>query len=307
MSGMVRSRSPRPLSQIAALPISRLWAGGSGPTRTAIDGALQSAGLDPVAFQGNKEAVVRTALAGVDGQTAIDLIHDLIDLLREDGCFESPDVASAGAITRLQNAFTRIGCILNDEGTLTWQNLEEQDTTTGNATFVHTPRQEPPADTMVRRSSRRTVARMTSVPTIFLVHGHDTGLREKVENQLRRWINPVEVVILDQQASRGLTLVEKFEEHAETATFAIVLATPDDEGRARDAPQPNPRARQNVVFEMGYFFAKLGRGRVVVLNTGVEQPSDVAGIVYIDPTYSDWRQRLGRELNAAGIQGDWLK
>jgi predicted nucleotide-binding protein len=58
---------------------------------------------------------------------------------------------------------------------------------------------------------------------------------------------------------------------------------------------------------MGYFFAKLGRGRVVVLNTGVEQPSDVAGIVYIDPTYSDWRQRLGRELNAAGIHGDWLK
>jgi len=148
---------------------------------------------------------------------------------------------------------------------------------------------------------------MTSVPTIFLVHGHDTGLREKVENQLRRWISPVEVVILDQQASRGQTLVEKFEEHAGTATFAIVLATPDDEGKARDATQLKPRARQNVVFEMGYFFAMLGRGRVAVVNTGVEQPSDVAGIAYIDLNLSDWRQRLGRELNAAGIQGDWLK
>jgi predicted nucleotide-binding protein len=307
MADMGRSRSPQTLSQILAGPISRFWAGGKGPTRSAIESAIQSAGIDPSTFQGSKEAVVRAALAGAKGQTAIDLVHDLIELLREDGCFEDPDAATATSVQRLRDAFTRVGCALSDEGTVASEGGEEFSTTSGNARSAHTTPKGPPEDMTTRAPSLGTDAAMTSVPTIFLVHGHDTALREKVEIQLRRWIHPVDVVILDQQASRGRTLVEKFEEHAGTATFAIVLATPDDEGRALDAPTLNPRARQNVVFEMGYLFAKLERDRVVVLNAGIEPPSDVAGIVYINPKLSNWRQQLARELDAAGIQGDWLR
>jgi len=307
MSDMMRSRSPQTLGQILAGPMSRLWAGGNGPTRTAIDGALQSAGLDPAAYKGSKEAVVRTALVGAKGQTAIDLVHDLVDLLCADGCFENPDGATADAVLRLRDAFARVGYALSDEGTLTWEGAEERRATSGDPMSANAIPQEQPRDTMTRPPSPRTEAAMTSDPTIFLVHGHDIALRDKVEILLRRWIKPVDVVVLAEEANRGRTLVEKFEAHAKAADFAIVLATPDDEGRAVGAPTLNPRARQNVVFEMGYLFAKLGRNRVVVLNKGVEQPSDVSGMVYIDLNLSDWRQKLARELNAAGMHVDWMR
>ena len=68
----------------------------------------------------------------------------------------------------------------------------------------------------------------------------------------------------------------------------------------------NPRARQNVVFELGYFFGSLGRSRVAVLyESGVELPSDVNGVVYIEvDTQGAWQYRLGKELRAVGIEAD---
>jgi predicted nucleotide-binding protein len=88
-------------------------------------------------------------------------------------------------------------------------------------------------------------------------------------------------VIPHEQADSGRTIIEKFEEHASDAGFAIVLPTADDLGKAKDATRLNPRARQNVVLEFGYFMAKLGRGRVVALHeAGVELPSDATGVLY---------------------------
>jgi predicted nucleotide-binding protein len=41
------------------------------------------------------------------------------------------------------------------------------------------------------------------------------------------------------------------------------------------------RGRQNVIFEMGYFYALIGRDRVsVLLRPDVEKASDVDGIAY---------------------------
>ena len=43
-----------------------------------------------------------------------------------------------------------------------------------------------------------------------------------------------------------------------------------------------PRARQNVVLEMGMLIARLGRTNVAILKKGhVEVPSDAQGIVYL--------------------------
>jgi hypothetical protein len=143
--------------------------------------------------------------------------------------------------------------------------------------------------------------------TIFLVHGHDTNLRELVENRLHRWIRNINVVVLAQEANRGRTIVQKFMEHANKSDFAVVIATPDDEGRAVGTSALKPRARQNVVFEMGYFFGKLDPHHVVVINEGVERPSDIDGIVYISTNTPDWQRSLARELEAAGIAGNWLR
>ena len=114
-----------------------------------------------------------------------------------------------------------------------------------------------------------------------------------------------QVVILHEQANQGRTLIEKFEHHAGDASFAIVILTADDEGRARGDSELRHRGRQNVIFEMGFFFASLGRQRVVVLlDPGVEQPSDVQGLLYISiDNKGPWKSKLARELVAAAAPG----
>ncbi len=141
---------------------------------------------------------------------------------------------------------------------------------------------------------------------IFLVHGHDGYTKLQVAEFTER-ITGERPVILHEQADSGRTVIEKFEKHASEAAFAIILLTADDVGKAKDATQLNPRARQNVVLECGYFMAKLGRGRVVVLyEAGVELPSDVSGVLY-KSLAGNWHTELARELKAAGIEIDFSK
>ena len=108
------------------------------------------------------------------------------------------------------------------------------------------------------------------------------------------------------RANRGQTIIEKFEEHS-AVSFAVVLLTPDDVGATKaEATSPRPRARQNVVFELGFFIGKLGRQNVCALyKSGVEIPSDYQGVIYI-PMDSEgaWQSKLAREMRAAGLPVD---
>lgn len=142
--------------------------------------------------------------------------------------------------------------------------------------------------------------------SVFIVHGHDEGAREMVARFLERI--GFKAVILHEQANRGRTVIEKVEANSEVG-FAIVLLTPDDEGRKAGDSDFEPRARQNVLLELGYFIGRLGRENVCALKRGnVEIPSDFAGIVWEDMDGSGgWRQGLGRELQAAGHEIDWNK
>ena len=141
--------------------------------------------------------------------------------------------------------------------------------------------------------------------TIFIVHGHDEGAREAVARFLERL--DFEPIILHEQASRGRTVIEKVEGHSDVG-FAVVLLTPDDIGCAKGGT-PVPRARQNVVLELGYFVGKLGRNHVCALKCGeIEIPSDFEGVVYVPFDSSGaWKQSLGRELAAAKLEIDWNK
>jgi predicted nucleotide-binding protein len=137
----------------------------------------------------------------------------------------------------------------------------------------------------------------------FVVHGHDGGGRESVARFLEKL--GFEAIILHEQASRGRTVIEKVEAHGDVG-FAVVLLTPDDEGNAK-GQAPRPRARQNVILELGYFLGRLGRSRVMALKQGdVEIPSDFHGVVY-EPfeTGGAWKEALGRELEAVGFEIDW--
>jgi len=140
---------------------------------------------------------------------------------------------------------------------------------------------------------------------IFIVHGHDEGARQTVA----RFIESIgfEAIILSEQANQGRTIIEKIEAHGDVG-FAVVLLTPDDVGGKTHADL-RPRARQNVLLELGYFMARLRRDRVCALAKGeLELPTDFAGVVWqsLDDAGA-WKAVLARELKAAGYSIDWNK
>jgi predicted nucleotide-binding protein len=118
----------------------------------------------------------------------------------------------------------------------------------------------------------------------FIVHGHDETEKLALKNYLQNTLKWPEPVILAEKPSGGKTIIEKFEEHSKNIDVVFVLLTPDDVGGAAGAPSAS-RARQNVIFELGYFAGKFGRtsGRAILLRKGdLDLPTDLAGIVYIN-------------------------
>ena len=123
-------------------------------------------------------------------------------------------------------------------------------------------------------------------PKVFVVHGHDTMAREQLELVLHRL--QLDPFVLANTGGGGLTIIEALEREIgprpECAKFGIVLLTPDDVGYAKadGSDKAEPRARQNVVLEMGMLISALGRPNVAILKKGhIEIPSDASGIVYI--------------------------
>jgi predicted nucleotide-binding protein len=147
----------------------------------------------------------------------------------------------------------------------------------------------------------------STTKAVFLVHGADHGAKDTVARYLAKL--DLEPIILHEQPNLGATIIEKLERTLPVA-FAIVLLTPDDKGYpAPDPSAPKPRARQNVVFELGFFIGRLGREKVCALHAeGVQLPSDFDGVVYIPlDTAGAWRLSLAKELKASGLDIDLNK
>ena len=146
--------------------------------------------------------------------------------------------------------------------------------------------------------------------TVFVVHGRAEAARLEVENLIRRATKVEPVVLADQIGGGAVTLIEKLEEHLGTgsaATFAVIIMTGDDLGRLNEEGEHDrPRARQNVVLELGYAMGTLGRRRVAILHEdGLELPSDISGIAYYPlDSAGAWKTRILGELKAAGIAVD---
>lgn len=109
---------------------------------------------------------------------------------------------------------------------------------------------------------------------------------------------------MHEQASSGMTIIEKIEHYSNDADFVLVLYTPCDKGRGFHESNlpPKDRARQNVVFEHGYFMAKLGRENVCALVKGaIETPNDISGVVYVNLDQNGaWKSAVAKELQACG-------
>lgn len=136
---------------------------------------------------------------------------------------------------------------------------------------------------------------------IFIIHGHDETNLLKLEKMLReRW--NFEPIIMSGEPGKGRTLLEKFETEARRAVFAVALLTPDDVIMSKD--RTYGQARPNVIFELGWFFGRLGRDRVCILfREGTSIHSDLDGISRI--VFSDSVEEkiidIENELLAAGL------
>jgi predicted nucleotide-binding protein len=137
---------------------------------------------------------------------------------------------------------------------------------------------------------------------VFLVHGRDNEAKQEVARYVESL--GIDVIILHEQASSGMTIIEKIEHYANDADFAIVLYTACDHGRGIHETKVHPknRARQNVIFEHGYLMAKLGRKNVCALVKGeIETPNDISGVVYVGlDSAGAWKTEVTKELNACG-------
>jgi predicted nucleotide-binding protein len=137
-----------------------------------------------------------------------------------------------------------------------------------------------------------------SNPKVFIVHGHDDLAKLTVARFIEQiGLNPI---ILHEQASSSKTIIEKIESYGDVG-YAVVLYTPCDVG-SKIGDENNPRARQNVVFEHGYFIGRLGRSKVTALVKGnIETPNDISGVVYIDlDARGAWKMDVAKELTHAG-------
>jgi predicted nucleotide-binding protein len=155
------------------------------------------------------------------------------------------------------------------------------------------------------QSSSKTLTAPERPTRVFVVYGHDEKARSQLEAMLRRW--GLDPQIMDQLPSEGQTIIEKLESQTGDAQFAVVLATPDDEGYRTGHPGEKAfRARQNVVLELGMLLQKLGRRRVAVLlkeQDKMERPSDIQGLIYI-PFVENLEKEAGvllaKEMHAQG-------
>ena len=230
---------------------------------------------------------ITTALTAAEQRGDVEAVLDLIDKhFPPAGTVESTDAGSpvthpSGGVH--SNALAVSATATADPVTAAAQSAAEEPTTP-------TPSSEPTA--------------------VFVVHGHDDLRREQVARLIERvGKGLLEAVVLAEQVNNGLTIIEKFERYARRAGFAVVLATADDLGSARDAGASRNRARQNVIFELGYFTGSLGREKVTLLReSDVEIPSDLAGVVYLDIDGAGaWKHALAREMAAAGLPVDFAQ
>jgi predicted nucleotide-binding protein len=144
---------------------------------------------------------------------------------------------------------------------------------------------------------------------VFIVHGHE----EALVFQLHEFVTRLHLkpCILKLEPEGGKAIIEKFEKHAKTVKYAFVILTPDDVGGEKpkegDQPSLKPRARQNVILELGYFYGVLGRNKVCgIIKGDIEKPSDIDGILFVKvrEALEDIKFKIQEELVAAEILDD---
>ncbi|MDP1714122.1 MAG: nucleotide-binding protein [Anaerolineales bacterium] len=140
---------------------------------------------------------------------------------------------------------------------------------------------------------------------VFIVHGRNNEMKETLSRFLEKL--GLEPIILHEQPNAGKTIIEKFLEYADVS-FAVILMTPDDTGGLLGElfEKQKPRARQNVILELGFFLGRIGREKTcIIYDQTVERPSDYDGVLYIPlDDKGAWQLSLAKEMKNALLPFD---
>ena len=234
-----------------------------------------------------------TSLNGINNLETIKAFHDWYDaMLRYLGQFFDEKNATFKRISTIQtggNGHT-LKFVFDEIKTKVHLLLDKTDKISNN-----TP--------VITKGHKPTIIKTKKV---FIVHGHDNEMKLAVARLLENL--GLEPIILSEQADKGRTIIEKFEEESNVGFAVVLMSDEDDMGAEVGSSDYRPRARQNVILELGYFIGRLGRkNHVCVLKKGnVEVPSDILGIVYKSYSSNDdgWKFALAKELKAAGYSVD---
>lgn len=144
-------------------------------------------------------------------------------------------------------------------------------------------------------------SRAPSTKDIFIIHGHDELNTRRLTHILSSefGLNPI-AMLAKPGMSRPLT--QKFEDEAQTCSFAFALFTPDDEILTQVGPYK--QARPNVIYEVGWFIGRLGRARVaLILKKGTKIHSDLDGVsqIHFSEDVSEKFLEIRKELIAAKL------
>jgi len=137
---------------------------------------------------------------------------------------------------------------------------------------------------------------------VFIIHGHDETRLLELEKMLKDDFKLTPIILKDQPDGGASTIIEKFELYASQCAYAIALFTPDDQ--VENGGKKYLQARPNVIYELGWFSAKLSRKKVMlVLKDGTDIFTDFQGIIqkrFKSQVVEIYRDLL-IELKAAGL------
>ncbi|HEX8548582.1 MAG TPA: TIR domain-containing protein [Cytophagaceae bacterium] len=140
---------------------------------------------------------------------------------------------------------------------------------------------------------------------IFIVHGSDSHMSDKVESFLARL--KLDFNIIDRNASAYRNL-KQFVDIAKECDYAIVLFSPDDLGGKAGSVQQRYRVSQEVLLQMGYFLSHVGRKHLLLLYSGdkeIESPFDFEDIKFgAFDEEGKWKTFVIEALHKAGIYID---
>jgi len=169
--------------------------------------------------------------------------------------------------------------------------------------------QNPWSEIMLRQIT--SFLKVNNKPKLLIIHGRSDD-RWELKNHLQNILGLPEPVIMSERISPGEALPVKFEQLASEVDGAIALGTPDDfgglttEGTARKIKEK--RARQNVWLEVGWFWGRLGRGRILMLSRGgITIPSDLYGIESYEYNAHPSERTVQIQAFVRQISGDRMK